>query len=162
MGGGAGDLPTPGEPDLQLILFRLIDREFAFPLRTVSEILPMVAVTAVTGSPGWLPGMINLRGRSLPVIDLRQRLSLPSAGLDLHAAIIVTDPPARDPVGFLVDRVLDVITLPAGSVDPVDTLGGEQHPVSALARVDDQMVLILDVARLTTSPSDLSLPAAFR
>lgn len=146
------------EGPLQIILFRIVDRRFAFALSDVVEILPMVAITRVPESPRWLQGVIDLRGRTLPVINLRQRLDYPATEADLHAAIIVVKPPAREPVGFIVDRVLDIVTLPPGAVDPADAFGGGDHPVQAIAREGDTVILILDVNRLAADPRDLVLP----
>lgn len=145
------------EGPLQIVLFRLVDRGFAFPLSDVVEILPMAAITRVPESPHWLQGVIDLRGRTLPVIDLRARLDYPAAEVDPHAAIVVAKPQAREPVGFIVDRVLDIVTLPPSAVDPADAFGGGDHPVQAIAREGD-MILILDVNRLAADARDLALP----
>lgn len=149
-----------GEDLAQVVLFRLEDREFGFPLSVVAEVLPMVAITPVTGAPEWLPGAINLRGQTLPVADLRRRIGLPSLGADIHAAIVVTKPQGGDPIGFIVDRVLEVAEIPGDAVDAVGPWGGEEHPVEAFVRIGERMILILDVERLTTERRDLSLPEA--
>lgn len=146
------------EGAVQVVTFRLVERVLGFPLMSILEILPMVAITNVPESTVWLPGVINLRGRTLPVMDLRQRLGLPPRGLDPHAAIIVAEPQARDPVGFIVDRVPEIVTLPQESLSPVDPLSGDEHPVDALARYGERVIAILSVDRLVSGVPDLHLP----
>lgn len=118
----------------------------------------MVAITEVPESPQWLAGVINLRGRTVPVIDLRTRLGMARRAPDLDTAIVVAEAASRGPVGFIADEVIDVLTLPAASVDPVDELAGEAHPVSAVARNEERLVVILDPKRLAGGALDLELP----
>lgn len=143
---------------VQVVCFELADRSFGFELADVSEILPIVAITPVPGAPPWLPGVIDLRGHTLPVIDLRTRLALPAARISLDASIIVADPGTGERVGFIVDHVLDITRTPASSIDPADTFGGGDHPVHAVARATDRVILILDVNRLAADPRALVLP----
>lgn len=147
-----------GDPPFQILTFLLVDRVFGFRLNSISEILPIVAITQVPGSTAWMPGVINLRGEALPVMELRQRLGLPPRELDPHAVIIVAEPSARAPVGFIADRVLDTMSLSGDSLSPVDDLSGDEHPVDALARADERVIAILDVDRLVADSPDLTLP----
>ena len=143
---------------VQVVCFELADRSFGFSLPDVSEILPIVALTPVPGAPPWLPGVIDLRGHTLPVIDLRTRLALPAAELNLDAAIIVAATRTGEPIGFIVDRVLDIARIPSGSIDPADTFGGTDHPVQAVSRTAGRVTLILDVNRLAADLRSLALP----
>lgn len=139
-----------------LVIFRLANRDLAFLLERVGEILPMLAIkTAVSDWPAWLRGMINLRGRTLPVIDLRARLGLPARipDPDPRSAIIIALPAERDPVAFIVDSVTGVRTLDE-ELEPVDELGGEDHAVLGIAHSEGQLLAVLDVGRLLIgSPS---------
>lgn len=155
-----GDAARRGSDDAStvVVLFRLAKRYLAFPLEIVSEILPIVAITEIPDAPAWVPGAINLRGRALAVVDLRERFGLPRREVDPHARIIVAAPRDRDQVGFIVDQVLEVLTLPKEAMDPVDAIGGDEQPVDALARHEDHLIVILDVDRLVAAVSDLTLP----
>jgi purine-binding chemotaxis protein CheW len=141
----------------QVVVFGLQDRQYAFAIATVTEILRMVAITEVPESPEWLTGVINLRGRTVPVIDLRTRLGLSRRAPRRDTAILVVECAAR-PVGFIADEVVEIVALPTASVDSVDELAGETHPVSAVARQEERLIVILDPDRLADGALDLDLP----
>jgi purine-binding chemotaxis protein CheW len=140
------------------VVFRLQDRQYAFPLATVEEVLRMVAITEVPESPDWIAGVINLRGRTVPVVDLRTRLGLPPRAPSLDTAIVVTESLLRGSVAFLADEIIDVISVPAESIDRVDELTGTAQPVYAMARNDERLIGILAVGRLAGDGIDLGLP----
>ena len=131
----------------QLVVFGLQTREYALPVESVSEILRMVALTPFPQATPWLPGLINLRGRVIPVMDVRLRLGLPAAAPNLNTPIIVAVVEGRA-VGLIVDSVLEVISLAAESFESPDKLTGSTHPVSNIARIDGRLVLILDLNRI--------------
>jgi len=79
------------EGSRELVVFRLDAGEYALPVANVGEVLRMVAITPVPEAPEWLPGVINLRGRVIPVIDLRRKLHLPEAKVGVKAPIIVAE-----------------------------------------------------------------------
>ncbi|MQA99133.1 MAG: chemotaxis protein CheW [Actinobacteria bacterium] len=148
--------PRPWEMASQIVVFRLREREFAFAVATVTEILRMVAIADVPETPEWLPGVINLRGRTVPVIDLRTRFGMSPRPPSLDDAIIIGEPAGRA-VGFIVDEVVDVLRFAATSVDPVDELAGETHAVSAVVREEDRLIMVLDPERVADVALDLDL-----
>ncbi|MCX6027835.1 MAG: chemotaxis protein CheW [Chloroflexi bacterium] len=132
----------------QWLVFRLQAHDYALPIGEVAEVLRMVALTPVPESPVWLSGMANLRGRAIPVIDLRRRLGLPPEAPGLSTPIIVTHATGR-PVGLIADSVSEVITLPADAFEPPDALAGPGRAVSWLAHAGERLILVLDLPRLT-------------
>ena len=79
----------------QWVIFRVESGYYALPLERVVEVLRMVSVRPVPDGPAWLAGVINLRGRVLPIMDLRARLGLPPQPVRLETRIIVTDAGVR-------------------------------------------------------------------
>src|SRR5437660_1615747 len=73
----------------QFVVFRLHAREYALPVGQVVEVLHMVAMTPLPEAPAWLPGLIDLRGQVIPILDLRTRLGLRPQAPDLDTAIVV-------------------------------------------------------------------------
>jgi purine-binding chemotaxis protein CheW len=144
-----------GEGNYRAIVFRLHGREYAFPLATVTEVLRMVAVTEVPGSPDWLAGMINVRGCMVPVVDLRTQLGLPRSSPDLNSAIVITDVAQRGRVGFIADAMVEAAALPEDSIDVLDELGGTAHQVSSVARDGQRLILILDAGRLASDLAEM-------
>ena len=146
---GDGSVPDDGLPLRQLLAFRVHDGLFALPLETVTEVMRMVAVTAVPDCPVWLAGVINLRGSVVPIVDLRSRLGLEIRAARLTSRIIVVDVSGQA-VGLVVDSTTEVVSVPQESVTRPDELTGQARPVEAIARHGDQLVPILDLRRIAS------------
>lgn len=93
--------------DNQIVVFKLADQDYALPILETREILHIVPVTTIPGEPAYVKGVINLRGRIVPVVDLRLKLGLTVAEADSETKIIVVDHSNRQ-VGLIVDRVSGV------------------------------------------------------
>jgi purine-binding chemotaxis protein CheW len=131
----------------QWLVFRLQTHDYALAIADVIEVLRMVALTPVPEAPAWLAGVVNLRGRVIPVIDLRRRLGLPPETPGLNTPIIVAQADGR-PVGLIADSVSEVLTLGADAMERPDVLVGSGHAVAAMARAGDRLILVLDLPRL--------------
>ena len=107
----------------------------------------MVAIAPVPEAPEWLPGVINLRGRVIPVIDLRTRLGLPRQEVGLNTPIVVAEHEGQM-VGLVADAVTELLTVPAESVEPPDARVGATNAVEAVARAGERLILIFDLDRV--------------
>jgi purine-binding chemotaxis protein CheW len=159
----AGD-PWPGtQPVLveldrvQVLVFTLHGRELALPVEEVIEVLRMVAVTALPEAPCWVAGVINLRGRIIPVIDLRARLGMPPREPALSTPIIVVGR-REAAAGLLADGAVEVLTLPSEAVEPPDRLPAPAPAVTGMARQGDRLILVLDPRRLCEGLAHPPLP----
>jgi purine-binding chemotaxis protein CheW len=131
----------------QLVVFRIDKSEYALPVGNVGEILRMVAIAPVPEAPEWLLGVINLRGKVIPVIDLRTRLGLPRVEVGLNTPIIVAETEGQM-VGLVADSVTELLTVPLGSVEPPDARVGSANAVAAVARAGERLLLIFDLERV--------------
>jgi purine-binding chemotaxis protein CheW len=148
------------ESAAQLVLLAHQGREYALPIEDVSEVVRMVSITPVPETPGWLLGVINLRGRSIPVMDLGGRLGLPFAPTAPTTPIVVVERSGRM-AGVVVEGVVDIATLPVESSDPAESIlgGARADLVSSVARLDRKVFSVLDVDRLLaplTEPIEVS------
>lgn len=132
---------------VQWLTFRLHGSEYALNVGDVLEALSMVALARLPEAQPWLAGMLNLRGRVVPVIDLRLRLGLPARPTGLDTPILVVQWAGRS-VGLIVDEVTEVLTLPADALSEPDQLAGAAHPVVCVARSGDRLILLLDLKRI--------------
>lgn len=127
----------------QLVIFRLADRVFGIELGIVREIIPRRPATRLPGAPSWVPGLINVRGTIVTVIDLAARLTGAAAAAD--GSVVLVEQGTRV-VGLAVDEVLDVQRTADAALVPG---AGETLPaggvVSALGRMDDRVLVMLDV-----------------
>lgn len=140
-----------------LVVFRVDARELCLRVEHIVEILRMVAIVPVPGAAPWIAGVINLRGRTVPVLDLRVRLGFPPSVLGLTTPIIVALVGDR-PVGVIADQVAGVVHVPDGALESPEGLSVSGSAVSGLAHVQDRLVIILDPARLAEGSERLVLP----
>jgi purine-binding chemotaxis protein CheW len=143
-----GAAPAPEAPErCQLVVLRLGGGEYGLAADAVVQVLRMVAVTPVPESPAWIAGVINLRGRTTPVMDLRERLHLPAATPGLSSQIVVVRW-GEVLLGLIADAVLEVLELGADAVEPAGEIGGGRPLVAATARTGDRLIVVLDTERL--------------
>lgn len=129
----------------QLVIFTLHDEQYALPVELVAEIVRYTPPTATAAATDLVRGLINLRGRILPIVDLSARL-----GRELTVGgatrILVVDL-RRGAVGLIVDRVGGIVTVPAAQVEPLPVPGRENGLSDSVAVVGDGLVLLLDAER---------------
>jgi purine-binding chemotaxis protein CheW len=132
---------------LRVLTFRLDGREHGLAVGDVVEVVRMVAITPLPEGPAWVAGVLNYRGRVIPVIDLRVRLGLPRREPGLSTPLIVVDAGPR-PAALLVDEADEVLALPADAVQPPDPAAAACPAVTGLARHGTRLIVLLDPARL--------------
>ena len=134
---------------LQLVTFSIGGEEFGVDILKVQEIIRMLDITRVPKAPEFVEGVINLRGKVIPIIDLRKRFGLASKGHDKNTRIIVID--INDMiVGFIVDSVSEVLRIPADTVEPPPPVvaGLDSEYISGVGKLDDRLLIFLDLDRL--------------
>jgi purine-binding chemotaxis protein CheW len=142
---------APPESDtLELLAFRLASERYAIETRHVVEVHPLRDLTPLPGTPDFLRGIVNLRGRILPVFDLKKFFGLPEEGVtDLHRIIVVR---GRDlELGLLADMVVNVISLSRSALQTgLPTLSG--IGAEYIMGVSGQRVIALDLDRVLADP----------
>jgi purine-binding chemotaxis protein CheW len=140
--------------ELQVVVFGLGAERFALPVTEVREILDHRPAFRMPDAPAWLLGLTDVRGTSVPMIDLRVRLGLGAAETTLATRVLVVETPVADAaplvLGLVVDRVLDVSRFGADAVEPSPDLGGRWRSghVEAILRREDGFVALLDLTRI--------------
>lgn len=144
-------LPNVEKGTVHVVTFRLDRLVYALPIEPIRQIIEMVTITPVPQVRDCVEGVINFRGSTIPVVNLRQHLGMPKIPLKLHTPLIVADIADRL-VGLIVDDVVDVIVRPLTQiVHPQDILPqglGETPLLQGLFQVDGRMVLLLDIEHL--------------
>jgi purine-binding chemotaxis protein CheW len=123
--------------------------EYALPIRSVLQMESFAGATPVPGAPPYVIGIVTLRGRVIPVIDLRRRFGLPEVAPTLDTRIIVTQVDARV-VAFSVDRAREVIPLDPAQLQPAPALVSERSVgfVNGMHAVGPRLLLLLDLPRI--------------
>jgi purine-binding chemotaxis protein CheW len=142
-----------------------IDREvFAVPVDAVLEILDMRQMFRIPEAPNYLAGLIDVRGRGVPVVDLRLKLGLPTQPATEMTRILVLEFTVGEQklvLGLIADRVIEVITLDKREIQPAPAIGLQWRSdyISGVGRRNDNFVIIFALARLFSS-SDVALIGA--
>jgi len=145
---GALQGPHSGHRELQLVSFKVGGEEFCLDILRVQEIIRIQALTRVPNSPSFVEGVINLRGKVIPVIALRRRFGLDEIAHDKQTRIVVSETKGAV-LGFIVDSVSEVLRIPASTVEPPPRLGKvEREYVSGVGKLDSRLLILLDVDRL--------------
>lgn len=143
---------------LQLVSFKIGDEEFGVDILKVQEINRMLNITKVPNSPEFVEGVVNLRGRIIPVIDLRKRLNLPEKEADNKTRIVVVELEDKT-VGFLVDEVSEVLRIPKSITEapPAMVAGIESDFITAVGKLEDRLLTLLDLEKLLKAEEISSL-----
>ena len=138
------------ESSLQLLEFRLARESYALETRHVREVYPLKNLTPVPCTPSFVLGIVNVRGRITPVIDIKKFFDLPDQGLtDLHSVILLRSNDLE--LGLMADVVVGVRTIPLESLQPtLPTLTGIR--ADYLKGVTAQRLVVLDLDRLLADP----------
>ena len=128
----------------ELIAFRVADQEFCIDIMSVREIRGWTQTTPLPQSPHYLRGVINLRGATLPVIDLAARLGMPVSEPGPRHAIIVAQV-GEQVLGFLVDAVLDIMTMREDELHPAPEVAYDPGKsfVRGLLTVEDRVLVLV-------------------
>jgi purine-binding chemotaxis protein CheW len=143
--------PAPAaDTILELLEFRLALERYALESRHVQEVLPLRDLTPLPGTPPFILGIVNVRGRILPVLDLKKFFDLPENGItDLHRIILVRGHGLE--LGLLADVIVGVRSVAADSLQPsLPTLTGIR--ADYLKGVSEERLVVLDLDRLLSDP----------
>jgi purine-binding chemotaxis protein CheW len=136
---------------LQLATFRLGEEEYAVEISTVQEINRMTEITKVPNSPPYIEGVLNLRGKIIPAVNLRKKFGLSEKDFDRHTRIMVVDI-METMVGLIVDAVSEVIRILAETLEPAPamTTGVNSKYIKGIGKINDRLIILLDLDKLFT------------
>ncbi|MFA6149081.1 MAG: chemotaxis protein CheW [bacterium] len=133
---------------IQLVTFRLGDEEYGVDILKVHEINRMMDITAVPNAPNCIEGVINLRGKVIPVINLRMKFGLPHRQADALSKIVVVD--IGMAAGIIVDSVSEVLRVSSDVIEPpppmTASIGSEY--ILGVGKLKDRLLILLDIERL--------------
>ncbi|MCS7002942.1 MAG: chemotaxis protein CheW [Dehalococcoidia bacterium] len=146
--------------DEQVVVLKLGDEHYGVDISRVQEIIRPQAITRVPHAPVFVEGIINLRGRVIPVIDLRKRFGLPKGEMTKETRIAVTDI-AGTTVGLVVDGVSEVLRVERACIEapsPVVT-GVDADFIRGIAKLEDRLVILLELDHVLGKDEHAALAA---
>jgi len=131
--------------ELHLVTFNIDREEYGVEIGSVQEIIRVGQITPVPNAPKFIKGVINLRGKVIPVLNLRKRLNLPDSALTKNSRIMVVESGVKV-LGMLVDSVSQVLRIPGASVDdPPSEVEQMKAYVRGIGKVDSRLIMIMDL-----------------
>ena len=155
----ANEPATPGQADARAgkyLTFQLANEEFGIRVMKVREIMGLQEITAVPQTPAHIKGVINLRGKVVPVIDLRLKFGILSAEYTQRTCIIVTQMQGGNGlvlIGIIVDGVSEVLNLTASEIEDTPDFGEEVtgQYLLGMAKVKGKVKILLDIDRVLST-----------
>jgi len=137
---------------LQLVSFNIGGEEFGVDILKVQEINRMLEVTRVPNAPEYVDGVINLRGKVIPIIDLRRRFQMERKEPDKNTRIVVVELQGKV-VGFVVDAVREVLRIPKSVTEPPPPIvaGVNAEYITAVGKLEDRILILLDLEKVLST-----------
>jgi purine-binding chemotaxis protein CheW len=137
---------------LQLVSFEIGGEEFGVDILKVQEIIRTLEVTRVPNAPEYVDGVINLRGKVIPIIDMRRRFRMERKVQDKNTRIVVVELSGRT-IGFIVDAVSEVLRIPKSVTEPPPTIvaGIDAEYITAVGKLEDRLLILLDLEKVLTA-----------
>jgi len=145
-------MTNPSLESQEFLTFVLGSEIYGIDILKVQEIRGYDSVTSIANTPEFIKGVINLRGHIVPIVDLRIKLHLERIAYDEFTVVIILNMSDRI-VGIVVDGVSDVLHLGANEIRPVPDIvsGIDTRYIIGLARIEDRMLILVDIEQLMDS-----------
>jgi purine-binding chemotaxis protein CheW len=135
---------------IQLVSFNLDQEEYGVDVLKVREIIRMPIVTRVPNTPPYVEGVINLRGKVVPIISMRKKFSLTESENDKQTRIMVMDMEG-ELMGFIVDAVSEVIRIPGSEIQPSPAMvagGIDQECIAGVINQAERLLVLLNLEKM--------------
>jgi len=144
------------------LIFQLQERGYGIPILTVNEIIGIMDITPIPKAPSFIKGIINLRGKIIPVMDLRLKFGMPEKEYDEQTCIIIVNVTFENVVkqiGVVVDIVSEVVDIPATEIEPPPKYGTQREEdfLNGIGKVKDKVVMLLDIEKVIYSEEIIKL-----
>lgn len=142
-------VPLPADAPILHVLFKVDETLYALPADVVLQMESYTGATVVPGAPSFVAGIIQLRGRVVPVVDLRARFGLPPKERTLETRVVVGEQHDRT-VALIADSAREVVRMTPSQLKPPPRLvdDGSKGFVRAVAQLGDRTVMVLDFAKV--------------
>ena len=147
------------QEEKQLVVFDLDSESYGVDIGAVREIIRMQEITRVPRTPEFVEGVINLRGKVIPVVDLRKRFGLAVGEENKDNRIVVVDIGGQD-IGVVVDAVTEVLRIPAAAIEPPSSVitSADSEYLLGIVKLADKMIILLELESvLSEKEKDLLL-----
>lgn len=141
----------PKGKEIQLVIFRLRDEEFGADITSVLEISRLLDITHIPEAPGFVEGVINLRGQVIAVVDLARQFGLGEQKELPKTARIVVIEVGGETVGLIVDEVPEVLRIAEADIEPAPEIiqtGVKRDYIKGVGKLGERLIILLDLNRV--------------
>ncbi len=149
------------EREGKYLTFSLDKEEYGISILKIKEIIGMMPITTVPQTPEFVKGVINLRGKVIPVVDLRKRFGVTVADQTQESRIVVVDISGED-IGVMVDAVNEVMRLAGDAISPASELitTEDSYYLQGIAKLGDKLLILLDLDKVLSKEERAALVQA--
>lgn len=150
------------DSEIQLILFDINNVEYALNINSISEIIKLTPINPLPGAPEFIRGVINLRGKIIPIVDLRERFIVKTLQFTKKTRVIIANVQNNE-IGLIVDAVTDVIGLQSDKIEPPLAVieGLKMEYVEGIIKFKNKLIIIINIEKILTSNEKLILKESF-
>lgn len=141
--------PGGSRTEEQVVVFCLSDQVYGINIESVLEIIRMESVTRVPGTPDFIEGVINLRGKVIPIMDLSKRFGMPPSSVSDSTRVVIVQAGGVT-VGMIVDSVSEVLRVPSSLIEPPPAMiaGSSIDALEGIALVDQRLIILLNLGKV--------------
>lgn len=144
------------------LTFVLAKEEYGIPILKVREIIKLLEITSIPKTPGYIKGVINLRGKIIPIMDLRLKFGLEEMEYNERTCIIVVEITLSETkrlMGSIVDTVSEVANLTTDQIEPAPEYGYQNNQgfLTGVGKVKERVILLLDIEQILSSEEGILL-----
>ncbi|TGN19978.1 chemotaxis protein CheW [Leptospira idonii] len=147
--------------DGRFLIFSLADRSYGIEIKNITEIVGMQTITEIPDMPSFVKGVINLRGKVIALIDVRERFKMPFVGYDDKTCVIILNV-NQQLVGLIVDTVKEVIKIQDSHMEDAPRFGEQEGNrfVKSIAKIKDEVKVLLNIDKLLKEEDVLAIETA--
>lgn len=148
------DTVKENEVSQNFLAFYLNEKNYAFPILKVNEVIVLPEITPIPKTPEYMKGVINLRGQIIPIIDLRLALSMNDVEYDKQTCVIIVKMQVKNlekMIGFIVDCVSEVFEIPVSDIESPPNYENKKPDddfLKGIGKVKDKIIMLLDIDKI--------------
>ena len=147
--------------NIQLVVFTLDNQRFALPLSTVERAIRIMEIVHLPKAPEIVIGVINLHGKIIPVVNIRNRFRLPQREINLNDQLIISNTKKR-PLAILIDSVLGVFEFPEKRIVSADKILPDIEYIEGVAKLEEGIILIHDIDKFLSLEEEKAIDEAVK
>ena len=146
---------------IQLVVFTLDNQRFALPLSIVERAIRIMEIVHLPTAPEIVIGVINLHGKIIPVVNIRNRFRLPQREINLNDQLIISNTKKR-PLAILIDSVLGVFEFPEKRIVSADKILPDIEYIEGVAKLEEGIILIHDIDKFLSLEEEKAIDEAVK